>query len=84
MTQSPTQKQKHMILSINEKSIKPLEIDLTGPQGNVFYLLGLVPRFAKQLGLNAEEIRDDMKSRDYDYAVEVFERHFGQHVILYR
>ena len=31
-------------------------IDLTGPDGNAFALMGYASNFAKQLGLNKEEI----------------------------
>lgn len=32
-----------------EKPWRPIEIDLTGPDGNVFVLMGLAYRYAKQL-----------------------------------
>jgi hypothetical protein len=71
------------IKSIEEKAT-PIEIDLTGPQGNAFFLLGTASNLAKQLGFNAEEIKTDMMSGDYDHLVEVFDRHFGSIVTLYR
>jgi 7-cyano-7-deazaguanine synthase len=44
-----------MIKSIKEKQ-EQIEIDLTGPDGNVFYLIGQGGRFCKQLGLNFDEV----------------------------
>ena len=67
---------------------KPTEsgitIDLTGPQGNAFYLLGTAKNLAKQLELNGLEIMEEMQSGDYENLVEVFDKHFGNIVTLYR
>lgn len=57
-------------------------IDLTGPEGNAYVLMGYASRFAKQLNLDDEKIIDEMKSGDYDNLVEVFEKYFGDFVIL--
>ena len=67
------------------------EIDLTGPDGNVFYLIGMAKKLTKMLNerrgaeyLNWDEIRADMMNADYEHAVAVFEKHFGHITILYR
>lgn len=73
-----------MIKSIKTKKKLPIEIDLTGPQGNVFYLLGLAKQFAKDLDLDGDEIIDAMTSSDYDNAVKVFDSWFGHFVTLYK
>ena len=72
-----------MIKSKEEKTSK-VEIDLTGPQGNVFVLIGYAKNFAKQLGLEPNEIQKEMMSGDYENAVNVFDKYFGNFVILYR
>jgi len=59
-------------------------IDLTGPQGNTFFLLGQAGRYAGQLGLDGDAIIAEMKSSDYENLVQVFDRYFGDHVILER
>jgi hypothetical protein len=41
-------------------------------------------RFAKQLGLNGASIIEEMKSGDYENLVEVFDKYFGDYVILER
>ena len=69
---------------VDKKETGFIEIDLTGPDGNVFYLLGVGKKLARQIELNWDEIRDDMMSGDYEHAVDVFEEHFGNLVILYR
>jgi hypothetical protein len=61
-----------------------IEIDLTGPNGNAFYLLGAANNLAKQLGLNGAEIRAEMMKGDYENLVKVFDKHFGHFVTLYR
>lgn len=61
-----------------------IEVDLTGPQGNAFYLIGLAQNLSKQLGFNSKEIVDEMKSGDYENLIRVFDSNFGSIVTLYR
>ena len=61
-----------------------ITIDLTGQQGNAFYLLGTAKNLAKQLGLNEVEIMEEMKSGDYDHLVQTFDNYFGSVVTLYK
>jgi hypothetical protein len=63
---------------------KGITIDLTGPQGNAFYLLGTANNLAKQLGVNGKEIMEEMKSGDYENLVNTFDKHFGMIVTMYR
>ena len=60
------------------------EIDLNGPDGNAFVLLGKTKNFATMLGLNWEEINKEMTSGDYDNLVKVFDKYFGHIVDLYK
>jgi hypothetical protein len=71
---------------IVEKPITPrmMEIDLSGPQGNAFFLLGTATRFARQLGMNEYEVLNEMKSGDYENLLGVFDKYFGDFVIMYR
>jgi len=69
---------------IKSKKNKGIEIDLTGPQGNVFFLIGTAGNLAKQLGLDAAAIKKEMMSGDYENAVNVFDKNFGSFVTLYR
>lgn len=65
----------------------PIVIDLTGPDGNAFALMGYARNFAKQLGKDNEEIRvliNEMMSGDYENLLQVFDREFGEFVILER
>ena len=69
---------------IKTKKNKGIEIDLTGPQGNVFFLIGTARNLAKQLGLDSAVIQKEMMSGDYENAVNVFDKYFGNFVTLYR
>lgn len=66
---------------------KNIIIDLTGPEGNAFVLLGYASKFGKQLGWDTDKIKEvieDMKSSDYENLINVFDKHFGNFVILER
>lgn len=61
-----------------------IEVDLTGPQGNSYYLINLASRLSKQIGLDKDEIIAEMMSSNYENLIKVFDKHFGSFVILYR
>ena len=61
-----------------------IEIDLTGPQGNAYYLLGTANNLCKQLGYDSKPVLDDMKAGDYDNLISVFDKHFCDFVTLYK
>jgi hypothetical protein len=69
---------------IKTKENKGIEIDLTGPQGNVFFLIGTARNLAKQLGIDSSSVQKEMMSGDYENAVNVFDKYFGNFVTLYR
>lgn len=56
-------------------------IDLKGPQGNVFYLISLANRLAKELGLSAEEIaefkRELASAKTYRPHLNLLRKWFG-------
>lgn len=66
----------------DKKPTKELVIDLTGPDGNAFALLGYAKNLAKQLDLNYDIIRTEMTSGDYENLIQVFDKYFGEYVIL--
>ncbi|MEY4571508.1 MAG: hypothetical protein RLZ10_719 [Bacteroidota bacterium] len=70
---------------IKKKKAKgTIEIDLTGSEGNAFNLLAVAMKLSRQLGLDGKKITDEMMSGDYENLVKVFDKHFGNFVILYR
>ena len=81
-----------MIRAKREHHEKPV-VDLSGPDGNAFVLIGLVSKWCKQFGkenlmlrygVSPEEIQADMMSGDYEHLLEVIEKYFGDFVILER
>ena len=69
---------------IKDKKETGIEIDLTGPNGNAFYLIGTAKNLAKQLGLDGKAIQLEMMQGNYEHLVNVFDKHFGEFVTLYR
>jgi hypothetical protein len=63
---------------------EPIVIDLTGPDGNAFALMGYVQNFSRQLDIESKPIIEEMMSGDYENLLQVFDRHFGDFVILER
>lgn len=61
-----------------------IEVDLTGPQGNAYYLLGLASKLCQRFDLDKDQVRKEMTRGDYENLVNVFDRYFGTIVILYR
>ena len=72
-------------MAIRQKeSGEKLTIDLTGPQGNAFALLGTARWLASQLSLDGEKIRAEMMTGDYEHLIQVFDNYFGDYVDLLR
>tara|TARA_Y100000593_G_C4075952_1_gene221475 strand:- start:128 stop:355 length:228 start_codon:yes stop_codon:yes gene_type:complete len=62
-------------------------IDLTGPDGNAYYLMGTACNLMKQLKFTPEEadgVLDEMKSSDYENLIKVFDKYFGKLIDLER
>ena len=66
------------------KNRSRLEIDLTGPDGNAFALLGRAKSLCAQLGIPFKPLSEKMTSGDYENLVKVFDDTFGNFVTLYR
>ena len=65
----------------------PIEIDLTGPKGNAYYLLALAQKLCQQLRYDefrTECILEEMKLTDYEGLLYTFDREFGTLVTLWR
>lgn len=69
---------------IRDRVARTPVIDLTGPEGNAFALMALASRYARDLGLDSDAVIAEMKSSDYENLVQVFDRYFGEYVILER
>lgn len=57
-----------------------LELCLSGPEGNAFYLLAVARNLAPQIQLDAQKITEEMKAGDYGHLVETFEKYFSDYV----
>ncbi len=76
-----------MIKSREDRPATPIEIDLTGPQGNAFYLLGLAASLSRKIGhseFKRECILREMRLTDYEGLLYTFDREFGMLVTLWR
>ena len=65
---------------------KKIVIDLNGPQGNAFYLIGVVKQTfarsgARELG---EDIAKQMMEGDYEHLIKTFDLYLGNHYDLVR
>jgi len=59
-------------------------IDLTGPDGNAFVLLGKAKSWSKELGLDFSKIQAEATSGDYENLLQVLDNYFGDFVIFER
>jgi len=75
---------KHNDYSEKQESEGPFVIDLTGPDGNAFVLMGYARRFARQMDLDKSKIIAEMTASDYENLLVVFDSYFGNFVILER
>lgn len=72
-------------MAITPRDNRKPTIDLAGPQGNAFYLLGTAKDFMRQLRYSEDEVKevmDLMKASDYDNLISVFNEYFGEYVDL--
>jgi len=74
---------------VSGKSPQERSIDLRGPEGNAYAILGMAQNLCKQLKdvdperYNWEEINKEMTSGDYKNLVNTFEEYFGEFVTIY-
>lgn len=71
----------------NKESKKTIEIDLTGPEGNAFYILGLAKKLCRDFGMTSQyesQLLDRMKSGDYENLIQEFDKSFGEVVTMYK
>ena len=63
-----------------------IEIDLNGPEGNAFVLLGYAARLGRQIygPEKTELILEEMKLSTYEMLILTFDNYFGSIVTLYR
>ena len=72
-----------MITSKRPKKTK-IEIDLMGPEGNAFALLGIAKDLCHKTGIEWEPVKNEMTSSDYEWLLQVMDHYFGDFIIMYR
>ena len=71
-------------MAILTKQPRKQVIDLTGPQGNVYFLMGTAMKLCKELDLDKESVLSEMQSGDYEHLIQTFDKYFGKVVDLER
>lgn len=64
--------------------IGKIEIDITGPQGNAYCLLGYARQYGKQIGIDVKAVQTEMTSGNYENLLNVFDKYFGEYIDLLR
>lgn len=72
-----------MTIRVKRRSEKPV-IDLTGPEGNAFCLLGIVRKSFRGSPELVEKICNEMMSGNYEHLIETFDQYLGDYFILER
>ena len=68
----------------SKDTTKKQVIDLTGPDGNAFFLLGTASKLCKEMGIYDTLVIDDMTSGDYEHLIKTFDTYFGDYIDLER
>ena len=55
---------------VEKKKTKGIEIDLTGPQGNAFFLLGTASKLGRQLGWDRDEIEILLRNQQFKHITD--------------
>ena len=71
-------------MAILTKQPRKQVIDLTGPQGNVYFLMGTAMKLCKELDLDKESVLSEMQSGDYEHLIQTFDKYFGMIIDLER
>ena len=63
------------------KKQKELVINIDGPDGNAFFLIGSAMQYAKDLGFDKDLIREEMTKGDYIHLLKTFMKYFPMVVL---
>jgi len=73
-----------MIIKKRNNHNERIVLDLTGPDGNAFVILGIAKNLCKKLNMDWEVVSKKMMAGDYENLIAVFEDYFGDFVTMYR
>lgn len=75
-------------MTIKKKKHSPkIVLDLTGPQGNAFVVLGTIRQLMRRLGYplhKEEEVMQELMSSDYEHLIKTADEYFGDYVDFLR
>jgi hypothetical protein len=66
-----------MAIIHRKKEVGRREINLNGPEGNAFALLGYAKDFSDQLNHDWAILLEELTSGDYDHLLKTFDKYFG-------
>ena len=66
-----------MAIIEKKENFEKRTIDLSGPQGNAFFLIGQARKWGKQMELDTAKIQAEMMEGDYENLIKVFDKYFG-------
>jgi hypothetical protein len=67
-------------MAIRTRRNKKLTLNLDGPDGNAWVLLGTCMSVANQLGIDWTPIDKEARSKNYRHLVKTLQKHFGNYV----
>ena len=59
-------------------------IDLNGPDGNAFVLLGIAKDLSHQNKFSWDSVYTEMTKSDYEHLIQVMENYFGDQILFLR
>jgi len=71
---------------VKKKKLNKIRIDLSGPDGNAFVLLGIAKNICQKNNIMGEwpRIQKEMTSGNYENLVQTLDKYFGSILILER
>ena len=72
------------ILKREDQPHQKPQIDLSGPDGNAYVVLGKCRGIAKQLNMDWDAIQKEATSGDYEHLLTVLNKYFGAYIDFIR
>ena len=72
-------------MTFKNKPVGRISIDLSGPDGNAFVVMGKAKRWHRDLGIQTpwNEIQTEMMSGNYQNLILTLEKYFGKYIDIY-
>jgi hypothetical protein len=69
---------------LEKQKTNKITIDLTGPQGNAFVLLGIARDLCLKTKTDWDTVHAEMTSGDYENLVQTLDKYFGEIITMYK